>query len=176
MLKTISFEEIVEGRNATIRVTDGCLLSAVDLVMVVTGKNSNDANKTLRELKHKLFSNDNHLKRGRSRVVTFTEAIELIMVLPDDTTNRVKFVEILRRYMPDDSYQVKKRKLESRTVTLQERTVELWEKELSYIKNSVDLLQSITGRKLDDHTILQYEDLIRNLLSRVQLSLVDSCF
>jgi hypothetical protein len=41
--KTISFAEIVHGRDASVRVTDDKLLYAVDLVMVMTGKNRNYA-------------------------------------------------------------------------------------------------------------------------------------
>lgn len=36
--KTMSFAEIVRGREASVRMTDDYLLYAVDLVMVVTGK------------------------------------------------------------------------------------------------------------------------------------------
>ncbi len=35
--KAISFEEIVSGRDATVRVTEDKMIYAVDLVMVVTG-------------------------------------------------------------------------------------------------------------------------------------------
>ena len=39
--KVMSFAEVVQGRDATVRVTPDGLLSAVDLVMVMTGiKNS----------------------------------------------------------------------------------------------------------------------------------------
>ena len=38
MAKTISFAEIVRGCDASVRVTDDMLIYAVDLAMVVTGK------------------------------------------------------------------------------------------------------------------------------------------
>lgn len=41
--KTISFSEIVRGRDANVRVTGDNLLYAVDLAMVVTGKHRNYA-------------------------------------------------------------------------------------------------------------------------------------
>lgn len=41
--KTISFAEIVHGRDASVRVTEDNLLYAVDLAMVVTGKDRDHA-------------------------------------------------------------------------------------------------------------------------------------
>jgi hypothetical protein len=40
-IKTISFAEIVQGRDASVRMTDDHLLYAVDLAMVGTGKSRN---------------------------------------------------------------------------------------------------------------------------------------
>lgn len=42
-VSTISFSEIVHGRNASVRVTDDRMLYAVDLSMVGTGKDRNYA-------------------------------------------------------------------------------------------------------------------------------------
>jgi len=39
----MSFADIVEGRDASVRVTDDKLIYAVDLVSVFTGKNNNHA-------------------------------------------------------------------------------------------------------------------------------------
>ena len=47
---SISFAEIVKGRDSTVRVTVDGHIYAVDLVMVMTGKNINDSNECLREL------------------------------------------------------------------------------------------------------------------------------
>jgi hypothetical protein len=56
--RCISFDEIVKGRDATVRVTDDGYLYAVDLVMVVTGKNINDASQAIRRLGNKIFDSD----------------------------------------------------------------------------------------------------------------------
>jgi hypothetical protein len=53
--KFFSFEEIVKGRDASVRVTDDGLLYAVDLVMVMTGLSRNVSGKTLRRLEDTLF-------------------------------------------------------------------------------------------------------------------------
>ncbi len=55
-LKCISFDEFVQGRDANVRVTDDGYLYAVDLVMVMTGKNQDDSGKVLRRLTDDLFS------------------------------------------------------------------------------------------------------------------------
>jgi len=42
--KVISFAEIIQGRDATVRITQDGFLYAVDLVMVMTEKDKNHAN------------------------------------------------------------------------------------------------------------------------------------
>jgi hypothetical protein len=42
-VKSFSFAEIVRGRDASVRMTDDGYLYAVDLVMVVTGKDRDHA-------------------------------------------------------------------------------------------------------------------------------------
>jgi len=54
-MKTISFDELVQGRDSTVRVTEDRLLYAVDLVMVVTGKNRDDSARSIRDLLEETF-------------------------------------------------------------------------------------------------------------------------
>jgi hypothetical protein len=61
--QTISFEEIISGRDSTVRVTSDGLIYAVDLVMVVTGKNRNDSAQALRRLDDDVFHNVNIVER-----------------------------------------------------------------------------------------------------------------
>ena len=63
----ISFAEIVQGRDASVRVTVDGMIYAVDLVMVVTGKNINDSNECLMESNPSLH----FLIRSRSRLEGF---------------------------------------------------------------------------------------------------------
>jgi hypothetical protein len=102
--KRFSFAEIVQGRDASVRVTDDKLLSAVDLVTLMTGKNVNHANECLRDLNQSLFDNENFIIRSRSRYVSFEHALELIMVLPGKVAKetRIKFADIIRRYIAGD--------------------------------------------------------------------------
>jgi len=53
--KTISFSELVQGRDASVRVTEDGLIYAVDLVMVMTGKNQHDSAKVIRDLSEDRF-------------------------------------------------------------------------------------------------------------------------
>ena len=51
LVKTISFVEIVKGRDASVRVTEDGLLYAVDLVMVMTGKDRDHASQVWKRSK-----------------------------------------------------------------------------------------------------------------------------
>ena len=102
---SISFAEIVKGRDSTVRVTVDGLIYAVDLVMVMTGKSNNESNECLRELNPSLFNKENFFVRSRSRLVSFQHAIELVMVLPGKVAKetRTQFASIIKRYMAGDA-------------------------------------------------------------------------
>ena len=85
---------------------------AVDLAMLSSGKNKNDAGKDLRDLKEETFSAAKFTVRslpgkGNSNIklVSFQDAIELIMVLPGKVAKetRIKFANIIKRYLAGDS-------------------------------------------------------------------------
>jgi len=67
-----------------------------------------------------------------------------------------------------DGELVRKRRLERsdalEELEIQERTIALRKETLTYVKSSMELLQSITGNKLDERTSLQCEDLVRNMM------------
>jgi hypothetical protein len=110
-VSAISFAEIIHGRDSSVRVTRDGLIFAVDLVMVVTGLNRDDAGKTLRRLSDEIFSSDKLSERNtggsgnsKTKLVSFEHALELVMVLPGNTAKetRVQFANILKRYMAGD--------------------------------------------------------------------------
>lgn len=109
--RLFSFAEIVKGRDSSVRVTEDGLFFAVDLAMVVMGKNRDDAGKALRNLADETFPSAKFSDRklpgkgnGHTRLVTFSDGIELIMVLPGKVAReiRVKFSDIIRRYLAGD--------------------------------------------------------------------------
>lgn len=109
--KKLSFAEIVPGQDLSVRITEDNLIFAVDLSMAVTGKNRDDAAKSLRNLPEEIFLPAKFTYRSfpgkgnaNTKLVSFQDAIELVMVLPGKVAKetRVKFAEIIRRYMAGD--------------------------------------------------------------------------
>ena len=110
-VRSISFEEIVTGRDSTVRVTENGLIYAVDLVMAITGQSRDHAGKTIRNLPDEVFHSENFSEwqfstRGGppTKLISFPHALELVMVLPGKVAKetRVQFSNILRRYMAGD--------------------------------------------------------------------------
>ena len=111
---SISFEEIVPG--GSVRVTNDCMLYAIDLVMVITEKNNNDAGLILRRLTDDIFLSNKLIERktpgkgnSKTKLVSFKNAIELIMVLPGKMAKetRAKFADVITRYLAGDASLVK---------------------------------------------------------------------
>ena len=109
--KFFSFAEVVQGRDANARMTDDGLLYAVDVNMVMSGKDRNNAGRDLRDLPDDVFSSTKFVERkmpgkgnGHTKLVSFENAIELIMVLPGKVAKetRAKFASIIRRYLAGD--------------------------------------------------------------------------
>jgi GTPase SAR1 family protein len=114
--KSISFDEIVQGRDASVRITVDGLIYAIDLVMVVTGKGRDHSGKTLRDLPEEVFPSEKFYERNvggkgmyNTKVLKFEDAIELVMVLPGKIARetRTKFANIIKRYMAGDEGMVK---------------------------------------------------------------------
>lgn len=111
-MSTISFAEVIQGRRAVVPVTDDGFLHAVDLVVVMTGKDRDQAGNVLRRLVQKSLYLSTKLPtrtlstRGGypTKLVGFKDAIELIMVLPGKTAKHVrkKFSDIISRYLDGD--------------------------------------------------------------------------
>lgn len=79
--------------------------------MVMTGKDRNNAGRDLRDLSDEIFQSTKFVDRQTStrgghktKLVSFSNAIELIMVLPGKVAKetRAKFADIIRRYLAGD--------------------------------------------------------------------------
>jgi len=108
---TLSFETVVKDRDATVRITDDNLIYAVDLVMVVTGKDANQSAEVLRRLSPDVYPQSKMLYRvlcahngAKTKLVRFKDALELIMVLPGKIAKetRAQFADVIHRYMAGD--------------------------------------------------------------------------
>ena len=99
--KLLSFAEIVQGRDASVRVTDDGMLDVVDLVGVLTGKDCNQSNEVLRRMDHALFDKARCFVRDGRRYVNLQDGITLIMVLPGKMAKelRSQFAAIIERYI-----------------------------------------------------------------------------
>jgi hypothetical protein len=99
--KFISFAEVVQGRETNVRLTDDGLFDVVDTVMVVTGKNCNHSNETLRNMKSSLFDNEKFVIRDGRRYATPRDIIALIMVLPGKMAKelRSQFADIIEKHI-----------------------------------------------------------------------------
>ena len=111
-LDTISFSEIVNGRDSTVRITSDKKIFAIDLVMVITGKNQNNAAWTLHCIPNNVFDASNIEERktpgkgnSKTKLITFNHAIKLIMVLPGNIAKeiRTQFANVIHRYMAGDA-------------------------------------------------------------------------
>lgn len=108
-MRVFNFKELVPNGHVT--VTEDGMLFAVELVMVVTGKDRVHANSTLYKIKEEHFCYQNLVIKkmpgkgnGRCKLVSFDHAIELIMALPGEGAKeyRAKFVDVIKRYLAGD--------------------------------------------------------------------------
>ena len=106
----ISFDALVPGKKVT--VYSDQRLDAVELSIVMTGKNRDGAGKKLRDLKPDIFNPAKFAElklpgegNRKTKTVHFKDAIELVMVLPGKVAKemRCKFAEIITRYFAGDA-------------------------------------------------------------------------
>lgn len=111
MGRAFSFAEVIKGRDAVVPVTDDELLHVIPFVMVVTGKDRNNAGRDLRDLKDEFFHSTKIVERRlsthggpKTKLISFQDAIELVMVLPGKIARKTRkqFVEIIVRYLDGD--------------------------------------------------------------------------
>ena len=110
-VQAITFEEVIKGRAATVRVTEDGMLWVIDLIMAITGKKRDDAGKALRRIPDDVFSSINFIERNMAgkgnyqvKVISPQNAIELVMVLPGKISKmfRKKMADVIIRYLDGD--------------------------------------------------------------------------
>ena len=178
----LSFAEIVQGRDSSVRVTDDGLMDVVDTIMAVTGKNCNDSNETFRDLKPSLFDKEKVLTRDRRRYVTLKDAITLIMVLPGKIAKEIRsqFADIIEDYIKtnmtpvfDDSgllgFKHRREELELMRLEdeIHERRASTQDKRIKNMDGFLGLMTRIRPdwQKTDARFRLHTEDLIKNIMT-----------
>ena len=172
--KLLSFAEIVQGRDASVRVTDDGMLDVVDLVMVVTGKNCNDSNEALRDLKPSLFDKENILTREKRRYVTLKNAITLIMVLPGKMAKELRnqFTKIVEDYirqnLSGDECNLeqlagfKRRRETLELLKLEEEIRGMTQTRIIAASMEIERIRDPSRSNLDDRTRLMIQDALQN--------------
>ena len=93
---TLSLEGIAPGDR--VRFTEDGLLYAIDLAMIITEKSRRDAEKELQHFATLMYER-NITGKGKTKLISFNDANELITGLPSKLTKtaRVKFAKLIKR-------------------------------------------------------------------------------
>ena len=112
-LQTISFNEIKPGATVRILMEETPLIYAVDIVMVVTGKNVDESGAVVRKVSKDEDLSVNFIERSvklpsgtkNVRFVAYEDALELVMAIGGKQAKIMKtqFAKILTRYFAGDS-------------------------------------------------------------------------
>ena len=100
----ISFAEIIPDRDSSVRVTKEGHGDVVDVIMVVTGKDCNQANEVFRRMDNALFDKAKCFIQNGRRYATLRDIITLIMVLPGKIAKEIRsqFAEIIENYIREN--------------------------------------------------------------------------
>lgn len=179
----ISFDEIVKGRGASVRVTDDGMLYAVDLVMVVTGGSREDAVKALRRLPYETLQVEWRVCGHKTKVLCPEDSIKLVMALDGHAEQGTcdGFASIISRYaacnqslVPEVESDVAipaqllpRKQSRREDLELLQMEEEIQAKRIKNLHASLDLLTSINPvwRQTDARFSLKTEDMVKNLLS-----------
>lgn len=174
----LSFAQIVQGRDASVRVIEDGLADLVDLVMVSTGKDCNQSNELLRELKPSLFDKERIFFKNKRRYVTLKDAITLIMVLPGKMAKelRSQFADIIHDYIKqnfepelDDQGSLvgfKRRREELELFKLEEEIKTMAQARMTNLRSEYNLV--CTDTTMDERARLLFKDTYMNMLLNSQ--------
>jgi hypothetical protein len=111
--RKFSFADVVQGKNAFVRVTSDDFIWAVDLsvAIMMNGHERDYAAQALRDIPDNIFPSRKFIFRkmpgsgnGKTKLLSFHDAIELIMVFPGKTAKHIRkqFADIIVRYLDGD--------------------------------------------------------------------------
>ena len=175
----------MKDRDATVRVTEDNLIYAVDLVMVVTGKDANQSAEVLRRLSNEIFAQSKLQSRklsthngSNTKLLTFKHAIELIMVLPGKMAKEIRgqFADIIHRHMAEADGDSPVHELARNTLTTGEDIVRKRKREdleLTMLEQEIIALKQANQIRAKE----QYADVLSNkdnLDERARLMFMDN--
>jgi len=110
-LQTVSFDELKPGSTVQVLLEQPPLIFAVDIAMIVTGKDKNQAGAALRAIPDDRFRSTKFIERtppggGRlTKLVTYEDALLLVMALggKQATLLKTQFAKTLTRFFAGDS-------------------------------------------------------------------------
>ena len=170
----LSFAQLVQGRDASVRVIEDGLADLVDVVMVVTGKDCNHSNACLRSLDNSLFDNQKVVMHNGRKYVTLKDAITLIMVLPGKMAKelRSQFADIIQDYIKknfepefDDQGSFcgfKRRREELELFKLEEEIKTMAQNRIISAAAEIERVRDPTKSNLDERTRLMIQDAMQN--------------
>jgi len=182
----IPFEEIISGATVRFTVIGGVqFLSIRDLIMVMCGKNQNQAAKVWRrisdEVKAELnafYLNFKFPGRGQSEqpVIQFQGALKLLVWLPGENAKkfRSQAADILTRYCTGDTTllsEINAQDADNKALDIQEEALQTSriERHLKAVTIQNKLMDMYTAlcpdNVIDDRTRLHFKDIIVNLSS-----------
>ena len=179
----LSFAQLVQGRDSSVRVIEDGLVDLVDLVMVVTGKNCNHSNELLRNIPHSLFDNEKVVVRNQRRYVTLKDAITLIMVLPGKMAKemRSQFAEIIEDYIRKNFEPeidtagslvgLKRRREELELLKMEEEIKAMAQNRVKALETDLQRVSDPAASGLDERTRLLFKDTYTNMLLNFQAPL-----
>ena len=110
-ITAISFTDIAQGHESSVRTTNDGMIYAVDLTMVMSGLERDQAGLALRRVLKKDILSISVIKRNtggkgnyKTQLVSFEDAMELVMVLGGKAATQVRkqFKDIIVRYLDGD--------------------------------------------------------------------------
>lgn len=184
--KMISFAELIQGRDASVRITDDGMGDIIDTVMLVTGKDCNHANACFRGLKSSLFDNQKVVMHNGRRYAPLRDIIQLVMVLPGKMAKemRSQFAAIIEKHIeiqknpatgeptvhlradPVEDHETRRKRIKREDQELLDLEQVTQEKRLKNFQTGLALMAQIRPdwMQTDARFRLQIEDMAKNII------------
>ena len=177
----LSFSQIVQGRDSSVLVTEDGLVDVLEVLMIFSGKDRNQSNVALRDLKPDLFDKNTLVTRGNRRYATLQDIINLVAVFPCKVSAETcrLFINIIEDYIKqdtsagpapkaapteDDAFMVgfKRRRMELELFKIEEETKGLKQARILTACAELERINDPSKTKLDTRTRLMIQDAMQS--------------